>query len=699
MADGQSEAAATQRPTECDIIFRGGITSGVVYPGVVAELSKELRFRSIGGTSAGAIAAALCAAAEHGRSTGSNPQAFEQIRALPESLVEPDGKGRTLLERLFQPAKDVRPLFALLMRSLSRTAEESAGESKGPIKLLKTVWALLATHWERSLLFGVLPFLVFAAVFLPLRGPLDGDGVAFLVLAALGCFLLALITIVGHLVGLLTRALPANGFGLCGGVTEPDLKQGPGLSQWMHERIQLYAGSDLALPLTFGQLWSGGAAGATPEDRAIDLTLVTTDITHRVARSFPFIEPARTHLFFRREELQRVLPAEVVQDMVGKSAARRGALTRQREKAVSDALAEQGLHLLPAPEDLPILLGARMSLSFPFLLSAVPLHSLDYEKHPLGRVATSDAPEGFLDETWYSDGGLVSNFPIHAFDGALPRRPTFAINLLYVNDDPLRRGDKPLDPDLQALREARFDLDERGQVMAVRMAKHNGDGIVLPAVDFAGSAKGRRSGLSLLFSFFMALFDTARNAAETELTTLPGFRDRIASVVLGADEGGMNLRMTPEQVRKLAWRGQVAGKVLIDRFVHQTETDVLAGGSLTLNWRNHRWVRFRSFMASLEGSLKQFVRAWRTTLHPSYEDILRRSATDPISYRWSRSAKEAQKKLEVAAACMDELLKLPRDPVIFDDGTAPEPPMKLRLMPTGEPRRKQAPAPPASGTA
>ena len=43
---------------ECEIVMKGGITSGVVYPLAAVELSKSFRFVNIGGTSAGAIAAA-----------------------------------------------------------------------------------------------------------------------------------------------------------------------------------------------------------------------------------------------------------------------------------------------------------------------------------------------------------------------------------------------------------------------------------------------------------------------------------------------------------------------------------------------------------------------------------------------------------------------------------------------------------------
>ena len=86
---------------ECDIIMKGGITSGVVYPLAVVELAKTYRLRNIGGTSAGAIAAALAAAAEHGRD---DPRAggFPKLAELPGFLA-----GH--LTGLFQPAFDTRP--------------------------------------------------------------------------------------------------------------------------------------------------------------------------------------------------------------------------------------------------------------------------------------------------------------------------------------------------------------------------------------------------------------------------------------------------------------------------------------------------------------------------------------------------------------------------------------------------------------
>jgi predicted acylesterase/phospholipase RssA len=65
----QTQKAGSPAKT-CDIVLKGGITSGVVYPLALTALAKEYRFSSIGGTSAGAMAAAAAAAAEYGAKPG-----------------------------------------------------------------------------------------------------------------------------------------------------------------------------------------------------------------------------------------------------------------------------------------------------------------------------------------------------------------------------------------------------------------------------------------------------------------------------------------------------------------------------------------------------------------------------------------------------------------------------------------------------
>jgi hypothetical protein len=64
MTNGYVDRDFANPSAVCDVIMKGGITSGVVYPLALTELARQFRFSQVGGTSAGAIAAAAAAAAE-----------------------------------------------------------------------------------------------------------------------------------------------------------------------------------------------------------------------------------------------------------------------------------------------------------------------------------------------------------------------------------------------------------------------------------------------------------------------------------------------------------------------------------------------------------------------------------------------------------------------------------------------------------
>ena len=99
----------------CDLVMKGGVTSGVVYPLAVCELAKTFNFKNIGGTSAGAIAAAAAAAAEYGRRQGVvEATGFDGLAGLPAWI---GSHGRLL--RMFQPDPPTRAVFALLMACLN----------------------------------------------------------------------------------------------------------------------------------------------------------------------------------------------------------------------------------------------------------------------------------------------------------------------------------------------------------------------------------------------------------------------------------------------------------------------------------------------------------------------------------------------------------------------------------------------------
>ena len=72
----------------CDLVMKGGITSGVIYPRAVVELARKYHFKNIGGTSAGAIAAAATAtepftwADVQERQPGASARIFAAARAF-----------------------------------------------------------------------------------------------------------------------------------------------------------------------------------------------------------------------------------------------------------------------------------------------------------------------------------------------------------------------------------------------------------------------------------------------------------------------------------------------------------------------------------------------------------------------------------------------------------------------------------------
>ena len=71
-------------PRFCDIVMKGGITSGIVYPAAVVEIAKSFIFKNVGGTSAGAIAASLTAAAERRRAADASTAGFDRLATVPD---------------------------------------------------------------------------------------------------------------------------------------------------------------------------------------------------------------------------------------------------------------------------------------------------------------------------------------------------------------------------------------------------------------------------------------------------------------------------------------------------------------------------------------------------------------------------------------------------------------------------------------
>ena len=127
---------------------------------------------------------------------------------------------------------------------------------------------------------------------------------------------------------------------------------------------------------------------------------------------------------------------------------------------------------------------------------------------------------------------------------------------------------------------------------------------------------------------------------------MPGYRDRIVHVGLGADEGGLNLSMPDEMIAAVGARREKAGELLAGRFAPTPTakdrlTDPQSGDQVQLTWDNQRWIRYRSLMAALEVVVQRLRRSWVDSEKPeataywrSYAELLARGAKDlPSSYR------------------------------------------------------------------
>src|SRR5262245_46859097 len=109
--------------------MKGGITSGVVYPGVVVRLARRYRFRSIGGASVGALAAAMTAAAEYGRPSGG----FQRLSQVPRELAS-TVDGEPFILALFQPEPSTRRLFR------TAVAFQRYGVARGALRAILRYW-------------------------------------------------------------------------------------------------------------------------------------------------------------------------------------------------------------------------------------------------------------------------------------------------------------------------------------------------------------------------------------------------------------------------------------------------------------------------------------------------------------------------------------------------------------------------------
>lgn len=495
---------------ECDLVMKGGITSGVVYPSVLTELSKHFRLRNIGGTSAGAIGAVFAAAAEYRRQAGGGSGGFDEVTRLASDLAANMGK-------LFQPAPAMRAPFALMMAKL---------EGKSLLRSLTGIF------WPQVAVSVLL-------VALGVWGSARENNWWIAASAVLAALILLVVRAAWLAKANFFDVLPRHDFGLCTGKRQSEDGH-QGFTDWIVDGIAKIAGKQGGY-LTIGDLERQGVD--------IKLAAITTDLSS----GRPYTLPMRSGIhYFRRAEFLRLFNTSIVDQMCAGSEP----LTFEDQPDAPD-----DLYQLPHGADFPVFLVARMSLSFPGLIAAVPLWRFDYQ---LRKEGVEHVP---IRRCLFTDGGVSSNFPIHFFDAPLPQRPTFGICLdVYEKERHFRTGTD----------EDRLQLRTRGTQTTD-----------LPVREICS-----------LGAFGMGIVNVAKDWQDTMQSMLPGYADRIVTIRLTEKEGGMNLNMSAETIKRLDGLGRLAGQKLCERFSYE--------GKNRSAFDQHRYNRAISLLPEFESALESF---------------------------------------------------------------------------------------------
>nr|WP_245396725.1 patatin-like phospholipase family protein [Jiella sonneratiae] len=539
--------------------MKGGITSGVVYPGAIFAIAEKYRLRDIGGSSAGAIAATFAAAAEYRRQTngGADMAGFIELDAAGKSL----GDG---LKALFQPTPALKPLFRLLEAAIA-TPHPRFG--KWPA-ILRAVGLAFWPVWVAA---------VVAIIAVASYGLTHGF-FWVIVIEKLFVILVALGVVTGYLAYLVFWELPKNDFGLCAGLNVKG-GNGQGFCEWIADRIDTIAGkgspaTGFCDPLTIGDLGKFGDCESIPVAadpcKGIRVAAMTTDLSSGRPYQLPLKDAIH---WFSRGEFELLFPQRVVNYLC-----RKGERRTPRPDDPPDL--PRDLYPLPVGDDFPVLLVARLSLSFPILIRAVPLWRED--------DSVTRAPARPIRRCLFSDGGISSNFPIHFFDALLPSRPTFGIALDAF--DCKRHTTVVYGP---------------GNPEALKICNEDhlaAERVHLPDQPSPGGPTTSMTGLPVrdigrIVDFFYRIVNVAKDWQDTLQSRLPGYAERIVTVrLVDGVEGGMKLDMEKPTVLRLVALGKEAGTLL----------------ATTFDMTQHRWNRALTNFSAIEPALSGLAQAYQT---------------------------------------------------------------------------------------
>jgi len=570
--------ASADKP--CDLVLKGGAASGFVYSGTIVELAQTYRFQSIAGTSAGAGAAGVAAAAEYGRRSGNKAAwGFAGIEHIPDWAAEKTDKGWTRLKHLFGPDTETARLYEVV--SAPFTAKEGGGK-KAAMAALRGYW--LGTAGGLAIAAAVAGWLLWALS----PSFLAGLGIVALALAAA---LLLILLFVGIAVYRdVTVGLAKNHFGLCSAkLTQEEVARGSPerMTDWLYGLYQNLAGKPMDEPLTFGDLWR--APRLNGEERGIALSLMSVNLSLGRPVRITCDDDHRTleedeEYWFDPEDLRRLFPRPVVDAMVAAAEATPG--------TAPDAGKDRLLRF-PRMECVPVIVGVRMSFALPVLFSAVRLYKRDPSRRPVEHKDKGETPASAPEPCWFADGGVCTSLPIHLFDKPMPRWPTFAVNLRPMHPD-------ASGPDAERLRvwmDHEFANSPADGWLREWWKRIDVNAVPRDPTQFKPPVPPREQLMRLLG----AMFSTAIGWVDGAHLRLATCRDRVAHVCLDPQEGAFNVDTDSAAILNLAKYGKKAGEKLVDRFA-----EVDAAG-----WTEHRAIRYIAAMQLAARFIDDFETGFR----------------------------------------------------------------------------------------
>jgi predicted acylesterase/phospholipase RssA len=637
----------------CDVVLEGGVINGVLYPGFLIELARKFRFRSIGGTSVGAIAAALAAACEYNRRYQGNNGFNEGLAKMPAELAAwvDEPKQITKIRSLFQPDPRMQRFFDWFVDVVGTPLERidkqeearkaaaedlpkpspNAEETKQPPANTKQFPYLLKEAFVQGIFhfgprsWGFLAWYFVAVFVVSLVQPRLP-----LIQIFLGMLIFLCGIIIFHPLSVFIKQLcilkRLHGVGMCTGM-RASVNNPEGLSEWLYEGVQKAANLPLHKPLTFADLWSAPcgpkAADGSQAPRSIDLRMITTCLSHSRIYELPLSQSDQV-LMFKLSELKPYFNDHVMAhlrrvskpmdidtcELLQKKFDRRikeifpnptyfSPTDEQRKFFKEFAETKEKLKQLfkkseNGKKDFHELdLRELPKEDLPIVVAARLSMSVPilFQNIPLIGFNLDAHPEKIdLVRLWFSDGGIGSNLPVHLFDKPIPHWPTFALKIL---DTPPRSTSK-------------------GEPIKAYMPYSHTDGAddnLLYANDITDFLALKSKGsFEAFFKIMFSIYTSAKDGHDQSFLRMPDVRNRLVSVYMNNRAGNMlNLKISPKKIKELAKDvGAYGGSLAANAYLADAPPNKF---SWVNNWQDHRWVRFNMLTKGLRSYLEGFTHA------------------------------------------------------------------------------------------